>query len=48
VSDLLTFLGDFGCLTNCSSDFNGDSVVNVGDLLGFLAVFGEDCPEVTE
>ena len=48
VSDLLTFLGDFGCLTNCTADFNGDNVVNVGDLLGFLAVFGDDCPEVTE
>jgi hypothetical protein len=38
------FLGEFGCEENCSSDFDFDGLVNIADLLGFLSVFGEDCP----
>jgi hypothetical protein len=43
VADLLVLLGDFGCTINCTADFDGNGVVNVGDLLGFLGVFGEEC-----
>ncbi|MCB0760364.1 MAG: hypothetical protein KDC12_02495 [Flavobacteriales bacterium] len=42
--DLLLFLQDFGCSSNCGDkDFNGDAVVNSIDLLLFLAMFGNSC-----
>lgn len=43
VSDLLTFLSGFGCLSDCLVDMNGDDMVNASDLLLFLAVFGTSC-----
>jgi choice-of-anchor B domain-containing protein len=42
--DLLLFLGDFGCLSGCSTDLNGDDVVTTQDLLIFLGLFGQFCP----
>ncbi|MDG1673878.1 MAG: FG-GAP-like repeat-containing protein, partial [Flavobacteriales bacterium] len=45
IGDVLMFLGDFGCTTNCTADINGDGTVTVQDLLdGILASFGEPCP----
>jgi hypothetical protein len=40
---LLLVLADFGCVSGCSSDVDGDSAVSVADLLGLLAVFGAVC-----
>ena len=45
IGDVLMFLGDFGCTSNCVADINGDGSVTVQDLLdGILAAFGEPCP----
>ena len=41
VSDLLMFLTDYGCLSGCTADFNGDGIVNVSDLLVYLTNYGE-------
>jgi hypothetical protein len=38
--DLLLLLGDFGCSANCLTDLNGDGLSGTGDLLLFLAAFG--------
>ncbi|MEO0404490.1 MAG: hypothetical protein AAF193_06430, partial [Bacteroidota bacterium] len=44
VSDMLHFLADFGCTSNCTADLDGDGIVGASDLVGvFLAVFGEPC-----
>jgi hypothetical protein len=43
VSDLLMFLTDYGCLSGCTADFNGDGIVNVSDLLVFLTTYGATC-----
>ena len=45
IGDVLTFLGDFGCVSNCVADINEDGTVTVQDLLdGILANFGDACP----
>jgi len=44
VSDLLIFNANFGCLTGCVGDINGDGLVTVADLLIFTAAFGTFCP----
>ncbi len=31
------------CMLTCKGDFNKDGTINVNDLLGFLAVFGNQC-----
>ncbi len=38
VSDLLEFLGQFGCQGDCVSDLNGDGIVNIFDLLILLGI----------
>jgi hypothetical protein len=43
-TDLLAFLGEFGCTVDCTYDLDGDGLVNTADLLAFLGVFGIDCP----
>lgn len=43
-SDLLIFLGGFGCTVDCEHDINGDGEVNTEDLLLFLGNFGQICP----
>ncbi|MFT4682688.1 MAG: PKD repeat protein [Flavobacteriales bacterium] len=43
-TDLLIFLGSFGCTSGCgNSDINGDGPVNASDLLIFLGTFGSSC-----
>ncbi|MDG1781436.1 MAG: T9SS-dependent M36 family metallopeptidase [Flavobacteriales bacterium] len=44
VTDLLMFLGDFGCNDNCLADMNNDGLVNSTDMLVFLGVFDTACP----
>lgn len=37
--------GDDGsCIFSCAGDINNDSVINTGDLLELLALFGQNCP----
>lgn len=43
-SDLLTFLGQFGCTSSCTADLDGDGAVASADLLIFLSGFGSFCP----
>ncbi|MDP4827629.1 MAG: hypothetical protein NWR73_08075 [Flavobacteriales bacterium] len=43
-SDLLTFLGQFGCTSLCIADLDGDGAVASSDLLIFLSGFGSFCP----
>jgi hypothetical protein len=44
-SDLLLFMGLFGCLSGCSPyDVTGDGLVNTSDLLLFMGLYGTDCP----
>lgn len=44
VSDLLIFMGSFGCNSVCGiADLDGNGVVNVSDLLIFMGVFGQVC-----
>lgn len=43
VSDLLTFLVNFGCDSNCEGDFNNNGIVEVSDLLEFLGAIGNTC-----
>lgn len=33
-----------GCVSSCPTDLDGNGVVNTGDLLGFMATFGNVCP----
>lgn len=42
-TDLLVFLGDYGCLESCDADLNGDGVNDAIDLLIFLGVYGSSC-----
>ncbi len=44
VADLLILLSDIGCSGTCDSDLNTDNVVNSGDVVSFLSLFGTDCP----
>lgn len=43
-ADLLLFLSQLNCTSDCTADLNGDGEVTVADLLDFLSVFGEVCP----
>lgn len=44
VTDLLTFLAEYGCSENCGiTDIDSNGLVDVGDLLFFLSVFGNPC-----
>ena len=43
VSDLTLILANIGCVSECEVDLNGDNSTNVGDLLGWLSLFGSDC-----
>ena len=43
VSDLNLILANIGCVSECEVDLNGDNSTNVGDLLGWLSLFGSDC-----
>ena len=43
-ADLVMFLGNFGCDTNCGdSDFDGDGLVGVADLVVLLGTIGLFC-----
>ena len=42
-SDILLMLSQYGCLSDCSTDMNGDGSVTISDLLVVLAVFGQPC-----
>jgi hypothetical protein len=42
-ADLLIFLANYGCMSNCSCDLTGDDIVGTSDLLFFLGVFGTFC-----
>jgi hypothetical protein len=33
-----------GCVNDCPADFDGNNLVNTGDLLIFVAAFGSPCP----
>lgn len=41
--DLMIFLSQFGCTSNCLCDLNADGVVNGDDLLIFLSVYSTVC-----
>jgi hypothetical protein len=36
-------ISDYGCLTNCTIDFNANDTTDINDLLFLLALFGESC-----
>jgi hypothetical protein len=42
-SDILLMLSQYGCLSDCSTDMNGDGSVTISDMLVVLAVFGQPC-----
>ena len=42
-SDVLLMLSQYGCLSDCSTDINGDGAVSISDVLALLAVFGQPC-----
>ena len=43
VSDVLVLLAEFGCVTDCTADVNGDGLVTVADILAMLGGFGTPC-----
>ena len=43
VADVLSVLGEFGCVSSCSMDVDGDSNVTVADILQILSAFGTSC-----
>jgi choice-of-anchor B domain-containing protein len=43
-ADMLLFLTDFGCASECFGDLDGDDQTNTADLLLFLTAFGFPCP----
>ena len=43
VGDVLIFLSDYGCLSGCTADFDGNDAVNTADLLIFLTTYGDFC-----
>ena len=44
VSDLVAFLGEFGCMENCGeADFDGDGIIGVADLVFLLGNMGTFC-----
>jgi hypothetical protein len=45
VGDLLLFMANYGCPSNCGIyDLTGDDTVSIGDLLVFMASYGTTCP----
>lgn len=44
VGDVLSLLGEFGCLAECNNDITGDGQVTTADMLAMLADFGQICP----
>ena len=42
-SDVLLMLSQYGCLSDCSTDIDGDDSVTISDVLAVLAVFGQPC-----
>lgn len=43
-ADLIVFLGDFGCMTDCGdTDLDGDGLVGVSDLVVLLGEIGSFC-----
>jgi hypothetical protein len=43
VQDLLIFLSEFGCASECTADMNGDDQVDTADMLAFLSAYGTVC-----
>jgi hypothetical protein len=43
VADVLLVLSEFGCVSGCTADVDGDTYVNVSDILLLLAAFGTAC-----
>ncbi|HHZ97743.1 MAG TPA: hypothetical protein EYN67_19865 [Flavobacteriales bacterium] len=43
VQDILSILGEFGCINFCENDVNNDEYVTVADLLMVLSLFGSIC-----
>ena len=44
VSDLMLFIGAYGCTTGCCPyDLNGNGAVSVTDLIEMISAFGETC-----
>ena len=43
ISDVLFLLSQYGCLTECEADVDGDGTVSITDVLAILAVFGQTC-----
>ena len=42
-TDILVLISDYGCLSNCTIDFNANGSTDINDLLFLLALFGESC-----
>jgi hypothetical protein len=42
-SDILVLISEFGCISNCSIDFNSNGSTDINDLIFMLAIFGESC-----
>ncbi|MFT5184403.1 MAG: hypothetical protein ACI84C_001533 [Flavobacteriales bacterium] len=49
ILDILSFLGDYGCVSdgviNCGADVNLDGVTDILDILIFLSLFGSECQD---
>ena len=42
-SDILELISNYGCITNCSVDFNSNGSTDINDLLFLLSIFGDSC-----
>jgi hypothetical protein len=42
-ADILAFISEYGCITNCSTDFNSNGTTDIDDLLFLLSIFGDSC-----
>jgi hypothetical protein len=42
-ADLIAFVSEYGCSSNCSLDLNGDNEVGTADFIIFLSVYGQSC-----
>ena len=43
INDILFILSQYGCLSDCDADIDGDGAVTISDVLGVVAVFSEIC-----
>jgi hypothetical protein len=43
IYDVLAILADYGCISNCTADVDGDGFVTTSDVLALLAMFGSYC-----